>query len=378
MTQDNKAGGATERSSREIQEDIDRTRSDLDTTVDAIESKLTPGQLFEEAWGMFRSRSQSREGPGVASRMIKNHPFPSALVGLGLGWLAVESVSGSSDEKERRYATSQGRQSRGRRFRPGARGGYPGRYEPAGSIEGRSAEDDDGGMMDSVKEKAREVKGKTGGGVKEKAHEAKEWASRTKDRIADRKDDAGEGIGHLGEEARERAHQVRERADEMGETIQHQARRARRGISHAMEESPLSVGVAAFAAGLVGGLSIPSTRIEDEAMGEAKESVMHQAKETGRETMEEAKHVAVAAAEGAVHKAEEEDLTPDRMAESVREVAREAKESAKEEAEREGLTGKAKKAAGESTEGKGRTSSGKEGTRSKGKKGRSGNTPTSG
>jgi hypothetical protein len=35
-----------EPTSRQIQADIDRTRSNMDRTFDAIESKLTPGQLL--------------------------------------------------------------------------------------------------------------------------------------------------------------------------------------------------------------------------------------------------------------------------------------------------------------------------------------------
>jgi hypothetical protein len=45
----------TERSSREIERDIADTRSELRDTIDALQEKLSPGQLVDQMLDYFRS-----------------------------------------------------------------------------------------------------------------------------------------------------------------------------------------------------------------------------------------------------------------------------------------------------------------------------------
>ncbi len=72
------------RSPTEIEQDIEATRADLDRTIDAIERKLTPGQVVDEVLGYFRSRPGS--GSDVVS-WLRDNPVPVALIGVGLAWL---------------------------------------------------------------------------------------------------------------------------------------------------------------------------------------------------------------------------------------------------------------------------------------------------
>ena len=60
----------------------------------------------------------------------------------------------------------------------------------------------------------------------------------------------------------------------------------------AMEERPLAIGAAALALGVVAGLMAPSTRKEDELMGETRDRLMERAKEVGEEALEKGKQVA--------------------------------------------------------------------------------------
>jgi ElaB/YqjD/DUF883 family membrane-anchored ribosome-binding protein len=73
------------------------------------------------------------------------------------------------------------------------------------------------------------------------------------------------------------------------------ARRAR-GIA---QENPLGLAIGAVAVGFVGGLLIPSTRVEDEKIGPMAEQVKDKAKETGQEAMERGKEAARQAADTA-------------------------------------------------------------------------------
>ena len=65
------------------------------------------------------------------------------------------------------------------------------------------------------------------------------------------------------------------------------------------QENPLGLAVAGIAAGFLAGMLIPSTRIEDEKLGELSDQVKDRAKETGQEALERGKQVAQEAAQSA-------------------------------------------------------------------------------
>jgi hypothetical protein len=67
-------------------------------------------------------------------------------------------------------------------------------------------------------------------------------------------------------------------------------RRARLAAGIA-RDNPLGLVIGAAAAGFLVGLLLPSTRTEDEAIGESADSVKSQAVETGREALDRGRHV---------------------------------------------------------------------------------------
>jgi ElaB/YqjD/DUF883 family membrane-anchored ribosome-binding protein len=58
------------------------------------------------------------------------------------------------------------------------------------------------------------------------------------------------------------------------------------------QENPLGLAIGALAVGFVGGLLIPSTRVEHEKIGPMADQVKEKAKETGQEAMERGKEAA--------------------------------------------------------------------------------------
>jgi gas vesicle protein len=80
--------------------------------------------------------------------------------------------------------------------------------------------------------------------------------------------------------------------------------RARRASSVA-QENPLGLAIGAVAVGFVAGMLIPSTRVEDEKLGEASDSLIEKAKETGQEALEHGKQVAQDAAQTAKESGQE-------------------------------------------------------------------------
>jgi hypothetical protein len=65
------------------------------------------------------------------------------------------------------------------------------------------------------------------------------------------------------------------------------------------QENPLGLVVGGVAAGFLLGMMIPTTRIENEKLGELSDQVKDRAKETGQEALERGKAVAQEAAESA-------------------------------------------------------------------------------
>jgi ElaB/YqjD/DUF883 family membrane-anchored ribosome-binding protein len=101
--------------------------------------------------------------------------------------------------------------------------------------------------------------------------------------------------------------------------VKHQARRAK----SVAEENPLGLAIGAVAVGFLAGMLIPATRVEDEKLGEASDSVIEKVKETGQEALEHGKQVA----QETVQSAQET------MKESGQEHAQQVKDSAQESAQ---------------------------------------------
>jgi ElaB/YqjD/DUF883 family membrane-anchored ribosome-binding protein len=80
-----------------------------------------------------------------------------------------------------------------------------------------------------------------------------------------------------------------------GDEVKHQARRAK----SVAQENPLGLAVGAIAVGFLAGMLVPSTRVEDEHIGELADDVKERAKETGQEALEHGKQVAQDAVETA-------------------------------------------------------------------------------
>ena len=71
------------------------------------------------------------------------------------------------------------------------------------------------------------------------------------------------------------------------------------------QENPLGLALGAVAAGFIAGMLIPSTRVEDEKMGEMSDQVIDQVKDTASEALDRGKQVASEAATAAKDTAQE-------------------------------------------------------------------------
>jgi len=326
-------------SSTQIRSEIERTRADMDETFDALERKMTPGQILGEAWHLTRGGTSA--GASKLWQVAREHPLPSAVIGLGLGWLLVESSRG---EERSSYGTSYNPNYN--RARGGAgRANWSGRSSLYESSAGYGAypesynahyqesydASEGGGVSGRVSSAASSVKD----AASSAGHKVADVASSAGHKVADAASSAGHKVADVAGTVRERAgeltHEARDKATALGYSTRYQARRAQTGFWQMMEENPLAVGIATLTLGVLAGLSLPATRKENELMGETRDKLVDRIEEVGREALEKGKQVAETAVETIKDEAESAGLTASNLADKVREVGTKAKDAVKEE-----------------------------------------------
>lgn len=260
--------------------EIERTRAGMGETVDAIQERLSPENLKEQAKDRVKEATVGKAqeaGSGIVDT-IKANPLPAALTGIGLGWLLMNARQQSSSRPGygnvayRDAAHLEG-------YPPGEYApttyGYPPRYEEQGA-GGSSAGQALGNARDKV--------GDTAGQVQDKA-------------------------GELAGRAQDGASQLSGQASRLSDQTRYQARRAGGGFQRILRENPLTVGTLAVGVGAAIGLAIPETGKEHEVMGAARDTVVDKAQEKVQETQQKVQNVAEEAQSAAQQEAENQNLT---------------------------------------------------------------------
>jgi len=69
----------------EIEKDIEQTRTEMDSTLTALEKKFMPGEMVDR---LVRSLGGAPKEYALSfGRAVRDNPIPAALVGIGLTWL---------------------------------------------------------------------------------------------------------------------------------------------------------------------------------------------------------------------------------------------------------------------------------------------------
>lgn len=225
----------------DIEDEIARTRGEMADTLTAIERKLSPQQIMDQAVDTMRDLLSDRSR---VAEIVRDNPIPLALVGLGLGWLAISAATGR---------------------RPAA-GTRMGSYE---SMEGVAPgwRGDDTGYAPGVESPAY---GAVAGAIESGAESAAAAAAQARGRVTD-----------WGRQARASANQAADRTRD------------------AFQDHPLTMGAVAMMVGAAVGILLPRSRAEERALGEMGGDLARQAREAGGELAHKAGRVAERAMQGA-------------------------------------------------------------------------------
>ena len=273
-------GDETDETRAEIERtraEIERTRADMSETVDAIQERLSPENLKEQAKDRVREATVGRAqeaGSGVVDT-IRQNPVPAALAGIGLGWLFVSSRRSSGSSDQVRYRERVAAYPPGYAYPPPYEGVYEERHQ-----DGSSAGQAVGRARDKVGETTTQVQDKAGQAANRAQDKASEVAGRTQDR-----------------------------ASRVADQARYQARRASGGFQRMLQENPLAVGALGVGVGAAVGLAIPETTKEHEVMGEARDNLVEKAQEKAQDAQQRVQRVAEEAQSAAQQEADNQGLT---------------------------------------------------------------------
>jgi uncharacterized protein YjbJ (UPF0337 family) len=279
----------------QIKVEIAETRVEMSATIDALQERLNPSVLMEQARAhaqeaVHEATDHAREvvreatvgkaeqmistatdrAGGVGSTImdtIRQNPLPAAIAGISLGWLFMK-------------------RSRGIGYNPPV-AAHSGEHYWAGNTSG-------------------DVRSSSSGGIGRVAGQMQDRASEMAGQVQDR-------VGTAAEQAQERASDLAEHvtdtASHLAGTAQQRARRLQGRTGEFLDESPLMAGALAFTLGAAIGLAAPSTEQEHELFGETRDNVMRQVRGTAREMGHKVQRVAEQAQDAAMQAADEEKLT---------------------------------------------------------------------
>jgi len=223
-------------SSREIENEVERTRAHMAETLDELRARMSPGQILDEVLGYARDTGGGRTLSNLG-RTVQDNPAPLLLIGAGVAWMMMAG--------------------NGQRYR------YPARREPTRESARRSG----AGIGEGIGAAAGAV-----GGV-----------------VSDVGDGVWQTAGDIGDAAMSGVHDLRDAAYRTGDAAYRQGRDIGGSIASMVGDQPLVLGALGLSLGAALGAALPETETENRLMGETSDAVKKQASEAAESTYEQVK-----------------------------------------------------------------------------------------
>lgn len=236
-----------------LEQEINAKRASISNIVDSLESRFTPGQLFDQA--LAYTKGNGGEFFQNLGTTLKNNPVPTALTGLGLAWLAI---------------------NQNKPFQPGVARSGPGLGDKIGEMVGQvtgavsHAGDRLHDATDSLLSKGQDLKDQAAGLTHRTGDSMSAGAQDAKYKLTDQ------------------TNQIKGQFDAL------------------LKDQPLVLAAIGIALGAALGAALPSTQKEDELMGATRDQALAKAKATG----EELYSTATETIKGAMEQTHEEEEAP--------------------------------------------------------------------
>lgn len=288
----------------EIRAQIEQTRNEMSETINAIQEKLTVSNLVEsvkeevseQVSGVYESAKNAlfdgtakrfggfmakieknfnqlseEYGPAVSDaantvvRTARSNPIPFALIGLGVGMLLLNSRSSRSSYKVKSY-----------------------RYDENYNREDLGYDYDDTELQNFAPRRRSTAK-RAYNAVSDTANQAYEGVSSAAGSAYKGVSSAAGSAYHGLTDA---ASTVYDQAGNLGTQAKQAAYWAQDTYEEQLQQNPLAVGAVALALGAIVGLALPSTQIEGQYMGEARENLIQKAQDAAGDVIGKVQQVA--------------------------------------------------------------------------------------
>ena len=291
---------STEKTSADLQKEIDRDRQRIGHRIDAIQERMSPGQLIDEVLA-YAKGSGGGEYVSNLGQALKDNPLPVAMIGVSLAWLMAkgstptEMSSGSqrvpdyplyqaegpirrlgppiSEDGSRysHFSDVSGRRLKALTDETGRRAGHF--VDEAGAIY-RGFADASGKQVDDIVDETGAMFDAASGWVSEKWEQAKGAAS-------DMSTAASGAFSSLSGHTTSTARSLRGQNNKLNDAILTQFR-----------DQPLVGGALAFAIGAAIGAALPHSETEDDLLGDVADSTKNKVTAASQEVVDRGKEVA--------------------------------------------------------------------------------------
>lgn len=232
-------GAESEKSPETLEREIDARRANIGSLVDALESKLSPGQLIDEA--LAYSKRNGGEFFGNLGTTVRANPVPMVLTGVGLLWLMM----------------SQNR--------------------PPSASNGTSMLDSLGNSVRSMTDSVTDTFDTAKARVQQTANRMKEQATD----LGDKAQDYSGSISGMGESVSDKVSAASGRlnatAHDASDALRRQGQNLQSSLSYMLREQPLALAAIGIALGAAVGAALPATAKENQLMGRASDRITDKA-----------------------------------------------------------------------------------------------------
>jgi hypothetical protein len=275
-----------DRSSAEIEREVEGTRAQLAETLDALRESASPGQLMDKAVDYLRS-SGGADFTRNLGGAVRDNPLPVLLIGAGIGWLLLSGKQGSGGgggvEPRRSlpaptgFGQAETRRSTAVRVSPAGGDGGPSLMERTSAAAG-AVREQAGAAVEGARDTASNMAGQAGQAVGDAYRAAADTAGSVVE-------DVGATARGVARQAAELGQGAREQAGRLGESTQ-------QGFGWLLREQPLVLGALGVALGAAVGAVLPGTQAENRLMGETSDAVTEQAAAAARQVADRAQEAA--------------------------------------------------------------------------------------
>ena len=272
-----------------IEQDLDRTRARLGGHLTELQSRLSPGQVLDDAMTYFRGNEGADFGRNLLES-VRSNPLPAALTGIGLAWLmasgararvAAPTLAPVDADRVRLYSGAQASNQNG----------YGAMADDVRSAEA-SVTRDPGEAEHAYTDRLDDARGKAAGLKREAQETAASFSQRIRDALAGAQQSAlitahdlghqvgsvASSIGNAAQGATQSAGNVARRAGSTFGQGGQAVGQAGGNLLATISDSPVLLGALGLAAGALLGALLPQSDQEEQALG----GIAGQARDTAR------------------------------------------------------------------------------------------------